>query len=169
MSKISTRMVQDSFGNYFLPEQIPLAFNSTLPNCYIFDIDGTLALRGDRSPYDWSKVERDILDLQVSALYHNLQLVPNITIFIFSGRDEISRELTQKWLLEKGVTNYKQLVLRPTGNMEKDSVVKEAMYRGILENKFNVLGVIDDRPSVCRMWRSLGLKVFQVGDPDFEF
>jgi hypothetical protein len=29
--------------------------------------------------------------------------------------------------------------------------------------------VIDDRPKVCRMWRSLGLSVFQVGNPDYEF
>lgn len=32
-----------------------IKYNKSLPDCYIFDIDGTLALKGDRSPYDTEK------------------------------------------------------------------------------------------------------------------
>ena len=37
-------------------------FKSELPNAVIFDIDGTLAIMGNRSPFEWDKVDRDSLN-----------------------------------------------------------------------------------------------------------
>ncbi len=53
--------------------------------------------------------------------------------------------------------------------MRKDTIVKEEIFWRDIADNYNVQFVIDDRPSVARMWRELGLKVFQVGDPHIEF
>lgn len=37
----------------------PYVEKPDLPWCQIYDIDGTLALRGDRGPYEWDKVHLD--------------------------------------------------------------------------------------------------------------
>ena len=59
--------------------------------------------------------------------------------------------------------------MRPNQDQRSDVVVKEELFNSHVRGKYNPWLVIDDRPSVCRMWRSLGLKVLQVGDPHVEF
>ena len=62
----------------------------------------------------------------------------------------MSRPDTEAWLdLYVGVP-YEGLFMRPAGDNRKDAV-----------------GVFDDRRQVVRMWRSLGLTVFQVAEGDF--
>jgi hypothetical protein len=57
--------------------------------------------------------------------------------------------------------------MRPTGNKEKDYVVKEEIFRKEIDGKYNITLILDDRNSVISHWRSLGLTVFQVADGDF--
>jgi hypothetical protein len=59
--------------------------------------------------------------------------------------------------------------MRPADDQRADDVLKSELYYQNIRDRYNVLGVIDDRPKVCRMWRKLGLSVFQVGNPDYEF
>jgi hypothetical protein len=60
--------------------------------------------------------------------------------------------------------------MRETNDNRPDTVIKRELYEAHIKGKYNVLGIFDDRPSVCRMWREdLGLKVLQAGDPHFEF
>ena len=55
--------------------------------------------------------------------------------------------------------------MRDEGDMRSDDIVKaEILKHGILQ-KYGVKMVIDDRPRVCNMWRSLGIPVIQVGNP----
>ena len=54
--------------------------------CILVDIDGTLSLRGGRSPYDWNKVGEDEPNLPIVWIIQRLQLFA--TILIISGRDE---------------------------------------------------------------------------------
>ena len=50
-----------------------------------------------------------------------------------------------------------------------EDVVKAEIFDNQIASKYNVLGVIDDRPKVLRMWRAKGLTTFAVGDTDREF
>ena len=144
-------------------------FDLKLPNCYIFDIDGTLAIRGDRKPYEWAKVDLDSVNSFVKNMF-DLCKKSNQEIFVFSGRDEICKEMSYKWLSDNGIKiKIENLQMRELKNQEPDEIIKERLFRNIIEHKFNVLGIFDDRPKVCRMWRRLGLPLFQVGNPDFEF
>lgn len=158
-----------------------LDIDQNLPNCIVVDIDGTLALHtSGRSPYDYSRVSEDTLNTYVAWLAKSCYLA-NAYIFLVSGRDESSRKETVKWLEANHIRTdlpdigefyrflYYALHMRMNGDGRKDYTVKEEIYKQHIQGKYNVLAWIDDRPSVCRHIRSLGLPVFQVGDPDHEF
>jgi hypothetical protein len=60
--------------------------------------------------------------------------------------------------------------MRKAGDGRKDTIVKKEMFLELVHPNYNVEFIVDDRPSVCRMWREeIGLKVLQVGDPHIEF
>jgi hypothetical protein len=133
----------------------------------IFDIDGTLAIMGDRSPYDGAKVYLDSLNRDV---HHALTSMWDLgaQIIIVSGRDEEYREVTEKWLAGNGV-EYDYLYMRPTepGPKREDSIIKYELFNQHIRPKnYRILGVYDDRHRVLRMWRALGLTTFHVNGPD---
>lgn len=143
--------------------------NSTdLPAAVICDIDGTLAhMNGNRGPYDWGKVYADELDYHVAHLvqcYH----YGGLKVILLSGRDAICRAETERWLTDHSIP-FDQLHMRSHDDMRSDVIVKRELFDEHIRDKYHVWAVIDDRPKVCRMWRDLGLKVFQVGDPHHEF
>lgn len=139
--------------------------NKKLPSAFIVDLDGTLAHHGNRRGiYDLSKVKFDEIDPVVYRLISNL---PD-KILIVTGRDDCSKEQTVEWLNEKSVRNS-GLFMRVTGDRRPDTVIKSEIFWQDIAPNFNVLGVFEDRPKVARWWRSIGLKVFQVGDPHVEF
>lgn len=142
-----------------------------MKSAIIVDVDGTLALRGDRSPYDLTKVRQDFVNRPVArvvALYKNA----GHDVIIMSGREEKSREDTAWWLCVNGVP-FDMLLMRPEvekgQNQPPDQDVKLALYREHVEDRFEVVAVFDDRLRVVRMWHSLGLPLFRVGDPDADF
>ena len=62
---------------------------------------------------------------------------------------------------------YYQLFMRKTDDFRKDAIVKEEIYQGEIEGKYNVLCVLDDRNQVVEFWRSKGLSCFQVAEGNF--
>lgn len=142
-----------------------------MQDAIIVDIDGTLALKGERSPYDWSRVGED----KVNEPIHNLlwrfahgykDWGDEINFILVSGRDEICRPQTKRWIKENKIV-CDALFMRPQGNTEKDTIIKERIYREHIEGKYNVLFVLDDRDQVVKMWRSLGLTCLQVAEGNF--
>jgi len=146
------------------PEWIPAQQDIALPAAIIVDIDGTIAKMGDRSPYDWSKVGLDDIHRDVVDLVDDIGLLRSI--ILVSGRDESCREQTLAWLARNNI-RYDILHMRPAGNNEKDTIIKERIYREHIEGKYNVKYVLDDRDAVVSMWRSLGLRCLQVAPGDF--
>lgn len=132
-----------------------------LPSAFVFDIDGTLAKMKNRGPFEWEKVGQDDLNIPVAYLAAWLKNVAKV--LIVSGRDGSCEELTKEWLAKHQI-EYDGFWMRPAGSMEKDTVIKERIYREHIEGKYNVVGVFDDRPSVVRFWRSQGLFVFDCGN-----
>lgn len=133
----------------------------------IVDIDGTLAHMTSRGPFEWEKVGEDNVDALVASVVEGLHL-QGYRIILLSGRDSVCREQTEYWL-EKHNISHDRLHMRPEGDFRKDTVVKEEVFWQYVADNYNVKGVIDDRPVVCRMWRDLGLKVLNVGNPWVEF
>ena len=132
------------------------------------DIDGTLAHMTTRGPYDYDKVGTDSLDDEIFDILRGLSRL-GYAIVIVSGRDGICKEDTYNWLLAnlRNVPFYHYQ--RAVGDKRPDDVIKEELLEQIVAYGFCPKMVFDDRPRVTRMWRRLGLKVFQVGNPYIEF
>lgn len=141
--------------------------DTSFPAAVIVDVDGTLAnMKGVRSPYEWDKVGLDnpiqIICDMVNGLYRDYYII------VVSGRDGCCEEATMIWLTLNCI-DYDDFYIRKEGDTRKDTIVKEEIFWNHIANEYNVEAVIDDRPSMCRMWRDLGLKVIQVADPYDEF
>jgi predicted kinase len=140
--------------------------SADLPPAMLVDIDGTVALMGDRSPYDWHRVGEDLPNPAVITAVRAMHAAGNAIIFC-SGRDEVCRPETEAWLeLYVGV-RYEALFMRPEGDGRKDAVVKREIFDSEIRDTWRIVGVFDDRQQVVRMWRALGLTVFQVAEGDF--
>jgi predicted kinase len=147
----------------------PYLPDENLPGAWIVDLDGTLALNlSGRSPYDWHRVGEDFLNVPVYLVARGLDS-QGIKIVLASGRDEVCRPETEEWIRTHAFwLSWSPLYMRPQGDSRKDSIVKREILDEIAKD-YRVVGVCDDRPQVCRMWREIGLPVFQVGDPHVEF
>ncbi len=166
-NSVGERVIKDMYYKYLYQPPIPPNYDENLPDCYMVDIDGTLAIAGDRSPFDWHRVGEDLPNLPViKAVWQHAQHTP---IIILSGRKECCRVETTHWLKQHLNFDYVALYMRSDGDDRGDDIVKQEIYQQNIANKYNVIGIYDDRPRVCRMWRKLGLPVFQVTDPDIEF
>lgn len=146
----------------------PFSLTSGKPPVVIVDIDGTVALNtSGRGWFEWGKVGSDSLNLPVARVVQALHESGLIIIYL-SGRDAQCREVTEQWLRDHDLPNG-LLRMRPEGDNRDDAEVKLELFDQYIRGQYNVLGVFDDRPKVCRMWRELGLTTFQVGDPHVEF
>jgi predicted kinase len=153
-----------SMYNQFLRKRTspPPAFGEPV---IIVDLDGTLALFGNKNPY-----ERDFItdepNLSVINILHGFY--PKYPVIIFSGRSAKYREATELWLRMHNVP-CSQLYMRTEGDNRKDSIVKREFYEQHIKGQYNVFAVFDDRLQCARLWYQLGLPLFRVGDPDADF
>lgn len=138
------------------------------PHVVLVDLDGTVALANGRSPYDETRVIYDLPNQPVIDVVMSLVDAGHKIIFM-SGRTEACREDTVQWIAENvcDTEDYHGLYMRPVGDSRKDSVVKLELFDRHVRERFNVIGVFDDRNQVVEMWRSIGLTVFQVAEGNF--
>lgn len=132
---------------------------------WIFDIDGTLSLKGDRDPMDHTHADQDEVCTTAFALYQSL--IKDYKIVICTGRDEEHRERTEQWLFWHGFTDYEVLLMRPHKDNRKDHIVKAEIYIKNIEPNYEIVGVIDDRNRVVNMWRGMDLVTLQIRPGDF--
>ena len=146
----------------------PTPETAALPPCVIFDLDGTFAFLGDRSPYDASRCEGDEVNAAVQFVYEAIRRGhPEAAILLISGREERWRPETERWLARHGVA-HDGLFLRRTGDRRKDVVVKREVHQRHVAGRYEVKVVFEDRDQVVRLWRDeLGVPCFQVAWGNF--
>lgn len=138
------------------------------------DIDGTLANLEHRlhhvreKPKNWPAFFREIPnDSVIWPVYTVIEALraSKYSIILVSGRGEEERVATENWLKHHQL-GYDELLMRAAKDYRADEIVK----REIFERRFSagerkyVLGIFDDRPKVIRMWKEIGVMVFNVGD-----
>ena len=136
------------------------------PGAVLVDIDGTVALMGGRSPYDESRVGEDAPHEPVIAAVRAMHAAGYLVVYC-TGRSDACRAETTAWLGRHVGVPYEALHMRAVGDGRRDAVVKAEIFDRHVRRAYRVLGVFDDRVQVVRMWRSLGLTVFQVDDGNF--
>ena len=134
------------------------------PWAIICDIDGTLALRGDRGIYEWEKVGEDTLNEPIAKLVN--YVANRYEVLYVSGRNDVCVNQTRLWLYEHSMA-LGRLFMRKDGDMRKDCIVKSEIYTNHIADHYNIAYVLDDRNQVVEMWRSLGLTCLQVADGNF--
>lgn len=139
---------------------------SGLPKAILVDIDGTVALRGDRGPFDWKRVGEDKPNAAVIEVVQAMQSAGYRVIFL-SGRSAECRKETVKWLMVNVTYYHSGIFMRLENDYRKDSVVKRELYERHIRPHFDVVAVFDDRNQVVEMWRDLGLTCLQVAPGDF--
>lgn len=163
-NSVGRDVIMDMYRKYI--KQVPkeIDFDSTLPNVICVDIDGTLAHMTDRSPYDYSKVNTDVVDKTIRGIVNMYSL--DMGVIVVSGRKDECRKETELWLRENKIY-FNQLHMRKTEDNRADYIVKKELYEEHIKGKYNVLFVLDDRDQVVRMWREEGLKCLQVQEGAF--
>lgn len=170
-NSVPMEAILNMYRKYIAPyREEHVKYDDALDEAILVDIDGTLAhIDGDnpRNPYDASRAMEDVLDDAVSVVA-SMCYKHGYRVIILTGRHSGHLQVTKDWLAKNGV-NYDEIYCRDEGDKRPDYIVKQELFDKHIRGKYNIKFVIDDRPSVCRMWRSLGLKVLQVGDPHVEF
>jgi phosphoglycolate phosphatase-like HAD superfamily hydrolase len=144
---------------------------------YIFDIDGTLSDLSHRlhfiqqTPQDWDAFykactgDQPILGVLfvMKAIYNEGHIV-----VLSTGRSTVCKDETLEWL-----NTYKApfdgLYMRKAKDHREDNVVKAELLEDIRKDWPNhpIAGVFEDRQQVVDMYRSQGIKVFQVAEGKF--
>ena len=162
LDSVGKDVIMETYYNWLCPKESK-DFDITLPSCYIVDVDGTLAEVTNRSHYDYSPgaVLTDSPRMNVIRTVQSLSRDKGIEIIFVSGREDICREDTAKWLETHAGLHW--LLMRKAGDTRNDTIIKREIYEEHIKGRYNVLGCIDDRPRVLREWRKLGLTTFDVG------
>jgi predicted kinase len=140
---------------------IPLEQDLSLPKAAIFDFDGSISFLGKRNIYDWNKVD---LDIPNPFIIEKIKQLKNYghQILIVTGRDKSCEEKSVQWLNEYQVP-FDEIYMRPKNDNRKSFVVKKELFINNIKDKYNVFEVYDDRLNYCKMWSSLGLYTFCIG------
>lgn len=140
----------------------------------IWDIDNTVADRGTRHPFDFTKVDEDTPKKDIQFLYDYMVRPDRAeyggiepTYIFITGRPESCRVETKEWLTTNGFYHHK-LFMRPDDNKEQDARLKLQIYKEHIEPHYDVIAVFEDRDRVVEMYRDiLGLTVLQVAKGNF--
>jgi len=162
-NSVGEKVIRDMYNQFIAPPRAPKPiYNPNLPDAIVCDLDGTLALIRDRNPYDASLCEQDLVNEPVRSI---LQTSGKAIVFV-SGREDKYKPQTLAWLDQHDI-KFDRLYMRKSGDLRKDSIVKQEIYEQLILNQYNVAFVLDDRDQVVRVWRDLGLTCLQVDYGDF--
>lgn len=143
----------------------PMKQDESLPRAAVFDNDGTISLiHPNRSPYNAETADKDFTHdhvIECMRLYHKA----GYKILFVSGREEKDREPTERFYKMHFPEVEYELYMRPTGNQEKDVVIKERIFNEHIKGRYFVAAWHDDREQVCRWVYESGLPLFRVNDP----
>jgi predicted kinase len=169
-NSVGAQVIRRMYRQHVAPKVPPHVFIEGAQDAIICDLDGTLALLGDRNPYDASTCEQDDLNEPVSVILRQMMprylSSPTPALILVSGRSSKYREQTVRWLYKHNII-WDFLFMRDEDDNRKDAVIKREIYEDSILGRYNVLFVLDDRDQVVDLWRSLGLTCLQVNYGDF--
>jgi len=122
--------------------------------CVIFDLDGTFAFLGDRSPYDASKAEGDEINAAVHFVYEAIRRgKPETAIFLVSGREDRWRAETERWGRWVKMAKIRPLDLKPREIISGRSRIRAYWHSSVLwlwRNCLTQRTLSADKPSSFR-------------------
>lgn len=138
------------------------------PKAYIFDIDGTLSDPSHRVHlYKKGKIDQFNEECHLDPAFEDVCKLcrelgnRNFKIIFLTARPEFIREKTEKWINENVnfLINKYELIMRENDNHENSIDFKFKKIPELIE-KYDIIGVFEDRENIVRMWRWQGLTCF---------
>ncbi len=143
----------------------------------IVDIDGTISKPGDRLKYlqqdkpNWDAFyEACFEDEPIQEIVEMVDtLAATYQIVFCTGRKESVGEKTIEWVNKyfKNLRDNSVLLMRRNGDLRHDTRVKPELLKLAEIDLGNVAFVLEDRDSMVKCWRGLGLRCLQVAEGDF--
>lgn len=166
---VPDKVIYQMYNSYLKTTVAPLVQDKILPKALVVDLDGTMSLVNSRSPHDLTKVYSDDVNEPIVDLVKMMHNGGHKIIFI-SGREEICRHETIRWLKDKAgfeMIPY-DLHLRPDDDKRPDTQYKKDIFEQELKGKFYVTSWIEDRWRMCNAVRNeLGITCLQCADGHF--
>lgn len=152
----------------FIDDRKPklLVQDMNLPMAIQIDLDGTLAIFGNKNPYNRDFIN-DKVCVQVKSIIF-LEKNINTKIIILSGRSDKFKSITIDWLNKNDIP-FDELHMRREKDNSPDTDLKEKLFKIHCLDKYYIKYIIDDRLKVVNKWKELGLFVFNVGNIDDDF
>lgn len=153
-----------------------------MKNIIVVDIDGTLAIVGDRLKYlqqekkDWDAFYNSCFEdepiQEMCDLVNLLYRKGNYQIVFLTGRRESVRHITAHWLGRNvfdsaTAPGEKTLLMRPNGDHRDDTEVKIEQFKKAGYRVEDIAFVLEDRDAMVKMWRDLGVRCLQVAKGDY--
>lgn len=145
----------------------------------IVDIDGTISKVGERlkylnqEPKDWDSFYNDCFEdepiIEMVDLVYDLYLQRYQLVFC-TGRRESCREKTINWFnkyFEPEIAKHSKLLMRSNKDHRHDSEIKPELLKNVGVELDSIAFVLEDRNSMVKKWRELGLICLQVAEGDF--
>ena len=141
----------------------------------IVDLDGTLCNVDHRVSHvqkeekDWKSFNEGMVDDGIHHWCYELiesMRKQDYKIIFVTGRDDSYRSHTVDWL-KKNHVSYDELYMRVEADHRDDELIKKEIYDRSIQEVYEVLFVVDDRLSVVKMWRKIGLICLQCDWGDF--
>lgn len=145
-------------------------------DCYIFDLDGTLADLSHRlhhitkTPKDWRAFFAYDEVIKDAPIPHVIDLFWDVAVswpvVVVSGRSDECWEATMDWINKHGLP-VEKLYMRTAGDKRPDYLVKYDLLQQLKADGWNPRMVFDDRDQVVNMWRENGIPCAQVAPGSF--
>ncbi len=169
--------VQDSEAN----SVIRVYPSNEKPEAIIVDLDGTLCNIDHRLHFvkgegkkDWKNfmynIPGDSVNEWCLSLVNAFKRDGKTELVFCSGRSSNNKKETVEWLIEN--TGYYpvddfNLYMRDRNDHRADTIIKEIILDFEILTRFKPIFAVDDRPSVCRMWRSRDIVCLQCNEKEF--
>ncbi len=131
-----------------------------MPDIFIFDLDSTLAVRGDRDVYDWARCS---VDTPTSLMRIARCLEDDFQIAVITGRSVAYMEQTEQWLRDHGL-RFPMLYMRQEGDTRPGARVKAELVEHLLDDCgwSRIVMAFDDDPDAVEMYLAIGIPAVQV-------
>ncbi len=147
-----------------------------MPQCIVFDIDGTLADGSHRlfhlqqTPKDWdgyfAHLDQDTVIEPIAAVCRAVHSAGVPVVLYCTGRPEGYIPQTHQWLKDSDLPTM-PIYHRKKGDFRNDDIVKLELLKEIEADGFTITLIFDDRDRVCVALRSAGYTVAQVAPGDY--
>lgn len=161
------RVIRNQYANYRKVMGLPFyEADESKPEAVICDLDGTFCIHNGRTPFEYDKVSTDLPDQDIWFLLDSLRDAGTEILF-FTGREDKDdcRVDTLDWLAARGYVP-EVFEMREKGDSRPDVQVKEE-FLWKHAGDYNITLALDDRDQVVQLWRTLGIKCWQVNYGDF--